>query len=210
MKIISQCNTSFYLTGGTALSRFYLNHRYSDDLDFFENGEVEYKNHSFRIESRLREAKVETEILNRSEDFLRLKCKTGEVEIKIDLVNDVTYRTGKTEFFPEYPEVDNWKNILTNKITAIGRLEPKDIADILFICRKFSFKWDEIIKEASKKVNYTDAIEVSELISEFPVEYFNRINWTKKIDLEKASQDLKKTAKKILLKEENNPEEYKV
>jgi predicted nucleotidyltransferase component of viral defense system len=25
----------FYLTGGTALSRFYLNHRYPDDLDFF-------------------------------------------------------------------------------------------------------------------------------------------------------------------------------
>ncbi|MGD2089262.1 MAG: nucleotidyl transferase AbiEii/AbiGii toxin family protein [Candidatus Aminicenantes bacterium] len=25
----------FYLTGGTALSRFYLNHRYWDDLDFF-------------------------------------------------------------------------------------------------------------------------------------------------------------------------------
>lgn len=25
----------FYLTGGTALSRFYLDHRYSDDLDFF-------------------------------------------------------------------------------------------------------------------------------------------------------------------------------
>ena len=25
----------FYLTGGTALGRFYLHHRYSDDLDFF-------------------------------------------------------------------------------------------------------------------------------------------------------------------------------
>jgi len=27
----------FYLTGGTALGRFYLGHRYSDDLDFFVN-----------------------------------------------------------------------------------------------------------------------------------------------------------------------------
>ena len=25
----------FYLTGGTALGRFYLNHRYSEDMDFF-------------------------------------------------------------------------------------------------------------------------------------------------------------------------------
>ncbi|MEW5692252.1 MAG: nucleotidyl transferase AbiEii/AbiGii toxin family protein [Candidatus Hydrogenedentota bacterium] len=31
----------FYLTGGTALSEFYLKHRISEDLDFFcENEEV--------------------------------------------------------------------------------------------------------------------------------------------------------------------------
>ncbi|MDR0620209.1 MAG: nucleotidyl transferase AbiEii/AbiGii toxin family protein [Bacteroidales bacterium] len=30
-----KCNTPFFLTGGTALSRAYYNHRYSDDLDFF-------------------------------------------------------------------------------------------------------------------------------------------------------------------------------
>ncbi len=27
--------TSFYLTGGTALSEYYLHHRLSEDLDFF-------------------------------------------------------------------------------------------------------------------------------------------------------------------------------
>jgi len=34
---MSNLNTPFYLTGGTALSRFYFNHRYSEDLDFFAN-----------------------------------------------------------------------------------------------------------------------------------------------------------------------------
>lgn len=34
---IDKINTPFYLTGGTALSRCYLDHRYSDDLDFFQN-----------------------------------------------------------------------------------------------------------------------------------------------------------------------------
>lgn len=37
LKVIQQCDTEFYLTGGTALSRCYLDHRYSDDLDFFVN-----------------------------------------------------------------------------------------------------------------------------------------------------------------------------
>jgi predicted nucleotidyltransferase component of viral defense system len=31
----------FYMTGGTALAAFYLQHRLSDDLDFFSEGEVE-------------------------------------------------------------------------------------------------------------------------------------------------------------------------
>lgn len=41
--IIDKLKTGFYLTGGTALSRFYLKHRYSDDLDFFVNNSRDYK-----------------------------------------------------------------------------------------------------------------------------------------------------------------------
>ena len=37
MKIVQDQEVDFYLTGVTALSRCYLNHRYSDDLDFFVN-----------------------------------------------------------------------------------------------------------------------------------------------------------------------------
>jgi len=32
----------FYLTGGTVLGRFYLGHRYSDDLDFFVNDQPNF------------------------------------------------------------------------------------------------------------------------------------------------------------------------
>ena len=32
---------NFYLTGGTALAEFYLKHRYSEDLDFFSEQEVD-------------------------------------------------------------------------------------------------------------------------------------------------------------------------
>lgn len=37
-------NQLFYLTGGTALSEFYLKHRYSEDLDFFSEKEFNPKN----------------------------------------------------------------------------------------------------------------------------------------------------------------------
>mgnify|MGYP001574549045 CR=1 FL=1 len=37
LTVIATCATDFYLTGGTALSRWYLHHRFSDDLYFFVN-----------------------------------------------------------------------------------------------------------------------------------------------------------------------------
>jgi predicted nucleotidyltransferase component of viral defense system len=40
---IQDLNVDFYLTGGTALSRCYLNHRYSDDLDLFVNDNPKFK-----------------------------------------------------------------------------------------------------------------------------------------------------------------------
>ena len=37
LRILETIETKFYLIGGTALSRNYLEHRFSDDLDFFAN-----------------------------------------------------------------------------------------------------------------------------------------------------------------------------
>ncbi|MEW6607226.1 MAG: nucleotidyl transferase AbiEii/AbiGii toxin family protein [bacterium] len=35
ISLFSAMKNDFFLTGGTALSAFYLQHRYSEDLDFF-------------------------------------------------------------------------------------------------------------------------------------------------------------------------------
>lgn len=42
---MKESGTPFFLTGGTALSRFYYNHRYSDDLDFFVHNDDNYAHH---------------------------------------------------------------------------------------------------------------------------------------------------------------------
>ena len=39
----------FYLTGGTALGRYYLNHRFSEDIDFFINADPGFKDKLFII-----------------------------------------------------------------------------------------------------------------------------------------------------------------
>lgn len=48
LSLLSKMDTGFYLTGGTCLHRFYLNRRYSDDLDFFCNDSDLFRDY-FRI-----------------------------------------------------------------------------------------------------------------------------------------------------------------
>jgi predicted nucleotidyltransferase component of viral defense system len=43
----------FYLTGGTALGRFYLNHRLSEDLDFFINADNRYQQYMAIIKNKM-------------------------------------------------------------------------------------------------------------------------------------------------------------
>lgn len=42
LETLSNADTEFYLTGGTAASRGYLHHRFSDDLDFFVNDDKRF------------------------------------------------------------------------------------------------------------------------------------------------------------------------
>lgn len=194
---INNLNVNLYLTGGTALSRFYLNHRYSDDLDFFTNNSKTFINDTDLILSKLKE-KYEIEVIRKTADFVRATAGKGELILKLDFVNDVEYRSGNAEKFEKFKSVDNWWNILSNKLTALARLEPKDVADILFMRRKYNIDWKKAFEEAGKKVNYIDPLDVSVILDEFPSEYLEKINWVEEIDYEAAQNDIKKIAKEIL------------
>lgn len=54
LKVIGTSDTPFYLTGGTVLGRFLLNHRYSDDLDFFLNSDSDFKEHTDKLIEHLK------------------------------------------------------------------------------------------------------------------------------------------------------------
>jgi hypothetical protein len=93
--------------------------------------------------------------------------------------------------------------MLSNKITAITRLEPKDVADIWFICKKLSFKWDEIIREADQK----EAIEelmVFDLLKTFPAHMFKQIRWTTSIKIEDFEKDRQIMLEDLITKSPNS------
>ena len=49
LRLITELDTGFYLSGGTAASRGYLHHRFSDDLDLFVNDDSRFGLWSARI-----------------------------------------------------------------------------------------------------------------------------------------------------------------
>ncbi len=203
----------YYLTGGTALSRFYLNHRFSEDLDFFI-----HKKQNFLTEVQEIIAKLKThftlETLVLTQDFAQIFLHTekfsknyGEnfqAKLKVDFVNELEIpRFGELKPFQAFSRVDNLQNILSNKITAITRLEPKDIADIWFICKNYSFKWNEIIYEADQK----EAIEellVFDLLKTFPVKMFDKIRWIDRISTEEFERDRQIILQDLLTKQSNS------
>ena len=167
----------FYLTGGTALGRFYLNHRYSEDLDFFCNANPEYKLLIASLKSELsKHFTVNHKESLFADEFTRLYIGEENQFLKIELVNDVDYYPGTPSEF-EFGLIDNPLNILANKLTAIvGRDEPKDIFDIVCLSLNYSFIWPDIFYH-SKQKSVINEIDIANRLYEFPVEWLNNINW---------------------------------
>jgi predicted nucleotidyltransferase component of viral defense system len=138
----------FYLTGGTALSRFYQEKRYSDDLDFFTNSSTRF---NFAIKNILVELSKEFTIENEldSRDFVRIKINGL---LQVDFVNDRVPRYKEPKVLENGYKIDTIENILSNKITAIiGRDNPKDIFDIYLISKYYSIDWQKILNSAQEK-----------------------------------------------------------
>jgi hypothetical protein len=106
-------------------------------------------------------------------------------------IGDVPFHYGEFEKCSFFSRVDNWRNILSNKLCALSRLEAKDLVDIIYVSQKYSFEWEEIIHEAKEKDLWVDPLEICRLIDEFPLEMVSDIKWTKEI----KTSDMKRKIK---------------
>jgi len=144
LALLSEADTGFYLTGGTAGSRGYLGHRYSEDLDLFVNDDSRFRLWADRIAERLSACNAwSTEVSLRDERFVRLFLVRPDLSLKIEMVNDVPSRIGEVTIHPVLGRLDTAENILANKISAlIDREEPKDLADVWGFCTKLGLSID--------------------------------------------------------------------
>jgi predicted nucleotidyltransferase component of viral defense system len=179
-KVLQLFNTikgPFYLTGGSALGRFYLNHRFSADLDFFVNNLPSFKKnvepYEYLIRTNFSLQKEGSLVTN---EFVRYLIAQDQLSLRIEFVNDVLYRYKNPIQNNIYP-VDNLRNILSNKLTCIAsRDEPKDFFDIISLALNYKFNWLEIFKEALEK-SLINEIDISQRFAEFPVEWLLQVDW---------------------------------
>lgn len=157
--------TEFYLTGGTCLHRFYTEKRYSDDLDFFSNDSLLFRDDVRLVRRALVDAGMFLDIRVDSRDFVRLIV---EDSLMIDLVSDRVYRIGNSIRTSGNIMLDNLENIGANKICAVlGRDDPKDIFDLYTIFRFSDVSWSAIKSAAERKCSF-DMEELRFRLESFP------------------------------------------
>lgn len=213
MSIINKLNTPFFLTGGTALSRQYSNHRFSDDLDLFVNSDASYQEWVEKIFRALFNSEVNSGItigrssIRRLKDFSQVFVSMKdrpEAQLKIELVNDVAEHFGDFEFHPTLGKIDSWRNILSNKVAALFRFEPKDISDIWSLARLKNFSWKEIVREAKQKEAGVEPDTLYTIIRSFPVEQLDLVKWVVKPDYLVLRKELEMIASDIFYGSENS------
>ncbi len=108
LQLMNKLATPFYLTGGTALSRAFFNHRYSDDLDFFVNNDKNYKKNVEKIINVLRENykdRLNLGVIDSA--FARIFIEENNVTLKIEFLNDVPFHDGGFDRNLFYSKIDN-------------------------------------------------------------------------------------------------------
>ncbi len=213
LSIVSAAKTPFFLTGGTALSRFYTFHRYSDDLDFFVVDDPLYSQHVNTVLQQLSTAEkkgafnIDRTSMERGKTYTQMHIITQaptNIELKVEFINDVASHFGQLIDDPLLKRVDSLRNILSNKLTALFRSEPKDVADIRAIALHSDFNWKKIVTEAKSKEAGIDAIVLYDILRSFPIQAIQNIKWITHPDPTIFQQDLLTIAEDILYGRDNS------
>jgi len=146
----------YYLTGGTALAEFYLQHRYSEDLDLFtrKSGSLkeDFENFSELLTS-LGLIVVSQSIVEEYARFLVFAEDQKDMGLKVEFAKAAGARMAPPEVHG-HVLVDSFEDIAVNKICAILNRQPsesKDFCDLFFILKESRYELDYLIGRAREK-----------------------------------------------------------
>lgn len=194
-------DTGFYLSGGTAASRGYLQHRFSDDLDLFVNDSAEFAlwaQRLIRSLERLEDLRVAIEL--REERFVRFAVTGAGVTLKIELINDVPAHVGALRVVPPLGRLDSAENIFANKITAlVDRDEPKDLADVWGFACRLGLSIEAAIGDAHSKAAGVFAADLARKLIGASADDWSLVRWIEAPPLEEFLRDLHRLGEELVV-----------
>jgi len=161
----------FYLAGGTALY-YYLKHRYSIDLDFFTQKDIDFREFHQNFSPE--------EIKMISKDTIHAKVK--EVNVSFFFY---PYPLLKPFLYLNSLKLASLEDILCMKINAIIlRGSRKDFIDVYFIMKSLKMKSNEAIKLFVKKFGKYEELVIKKALTYFEdaekepeIPIFKKFSW---------------------------------
>ncbi|MCK4763899.1 MAG: nucleotidyl transferase AbiEii/AbiGii toxin family protein [Candidatus Aminicenantes bacterium] len=183
----------FFLTGGSALSVFYFDHRFSYDLDFFTTKDIDWHYLERLFSAVTTEINAEFTSITKAPFFHRYELKRNDDKEIIDFVIDKVPQIDKEKNKFDIIIVDTPLEIGINKIcTLLSRTELKDLID-LYVLVKNGFDIKENIGKAKQKDGGVEPAMISYLLAQFKISKLPdyMIAKVSAAELEKFISDLK-------------------
>lgn len=144
---------SFYLSGGTALSFCYLQHRLSRDLDFFTSEEELIRPFSLAFDKQLNESGYSVQRKRAFSSFVELVISSKQESTIVQFALDSPYRLQPVKESEEISGllIDSLQDLAANKMLALfGRAALRDFVDI-FCLASGHFSKIDLLEFAEKK-----------------------------------------------------------
>lgn len=192
-------SSRFYFTGGTALSYFYIQHRFSEDLDFFSEEKLDTQNILSFIEQWAKKDNFTFTSQLKEVVYIFNLTFPNKVNLKVDFGYYPYKRIEKGAMYQRL-SVDSLLDIATNKLTAINqRRQVRDFVDLYFLLKDNFTIWD-LIEGARVKFN----MEIEPFIlgaDLFEVDQFNFLpRMIKPLTLEELKLFFRNKAKELASK----------
>jgi len=156
----------FFLTGGTAISEFYLHHRLSEDLDFFSEDDFPVDICDRYIEKLKNKYRASIQQKRRT-GFYRYTLSGEFGELKIDFVYHVFKQLEFGKKIGKLKIASIWDILVDKLYTIFHRGTARDFVDLYLGIKYVDCDWDQLISAMEEK--YQSGFDRMSLLSRLPI-----------------------------------------
>ena len=145
---------SFYFSGGTVLSEYYLHHRFSEDLDFFSEKEIDMVSLNQFLQTN--KHKFEAKKISYTQSFNRniFFAIYDDSKLKLEFTYYPFPRLEKSKLQGNL-QIDSALDIAVNKVfTLTQQVRGRDFFDIYMLVQKYDYDFTNLLKKARRKFDY--------------------------------------------------------